>query len=91
LVPDEKKNSRAAVLLGLAVAGTGVSHFAKPQLFESITKPIFPRDTQKFIYVNGAIETAIGLGLAARSTRKLALGGLIGYGAYLAGNAARNR
>jgi uncharacterized membrane protein len=90
-VSHVKKNSSAAVLAGLALAGTGVSHFAKPQLFEPITKSAFPRDTQKFIYINGGIETAIGLGLAVRRTRKLAVGGLIGYGAYLAGNALRNR
>jgi uncharacterized membrane protein len=88
---EEKKNSPAAVLTGLAIAGAGVSHFAKPQLFESITKSAFPRDTQKFVFINGGIETAIGLGLAVRRTRKLAVGGLIGYGAYLAGNALRNR
>jgi uncharacterized membrane protein len=88
---EEKKNSPAAVLAGLAIAGAGVAHFAKPQLFESITKQAFPRDTQKFIFINGGIETAIGLGLAVRRTRKLAVGGLAGYGAYLAGNALRNR
>jgi uncharacterized membrane protein len=88
---DDKKNSPAAVLTGLALAGTGVSHFAKPQLFESITKSAFPRDTQKFIYINGGLETAIGLGLAVRPTRKLAVVGLLGYGAYLAVNAVRNR
>jgi uncharacterized membrane protein len=91
LVSQEKKNSPVAVLTGLNLAGTGVSHFAKPQLFESITKPAFPRDTQKFVYINGGLETAIGLGLAVRPTRKLAFVGLLGYGAYLAANVVRNR
>ena len=43
------------------------------------------------VYIDGGIETAVGLGLAARQTRKLAIIGLIGYLAYLAGNAVRNR
>ncbi|SEH50363.1 hypothetical protein SAMN04489835_0634 [Mycolicibacterium rutilum] len=83
--------SRIATLAGLGVAGVGLSHFVKPELFESVTAQPFPRNTRQFIYVNGGIETALGLGLAARKTRKLALLGTVGYLAYLAGNAARNR
>ncbi|MDT5148883.1 MAG: hypothetical protein QOI01_616 [Mycobacterium sp.] len=87
----EKKDSRAAVFGGLVLAGTGVSHFVRPQAFEGITVSAFPRDTRKHIYVNGGIETAIGLGFAARKTRKLAVVGLLAYGAYLGANIARNR
>lgn len=86
-----QENSRAAVFGGLALAGTGVAHLVRPDLFEGITKPLFPEDTQKHIYLDGAIETTLGLGLAVRQTRKLAVVGLLGYGAYLAGNAIRNR
>jgi uncharacterized membrane protein len=86
-----KENSRVAVLAGLGIAGMGVAHFVKPELFESVTKSAFPRDTQKHIQTNGGIETAIGLGFAARKTRKLAVLGLLGYGAYLAANVVRNR
>ncbi|MCT7658638.1 hypothetical protein [Mycobacterium deserti] len=86
-----KENSRAATLTGLALAGTGVAHFVAPQLFESITEPAFPRNTRNFIYLNGGIETALGLGLAAQKTRKAALVGLVGYAAYLATNSVRNR
>jgi uncharacterized membrane protein len=78
-------------LAGLAIAGAGVSHFTSPRLFEGITKSAFPRDTRKHVYTNGGIETALGLGFSARKTRPLAIVGLIGYGAYLAGNAVRNR
>ncbi|MHC9291137.1 hypothetical protein ACRCUN_01655 [Mycobacterium sp. LTG2003] len=87
----EGNNSKLVKLVGLGVAGAGVSHFVKPQLFESITKSAFPRDTQKHIYTNGGIETAIGLGLLLPKTRKLAAIGTVGYLAYLAGNAVRNR
>jgi uncharacterized membrane protein len=87
----KKKNSRKAALTGLAIAGTGVSHFTSPALFEGVTKSAFPRDTRRHVYTNGGIETALGLGFSARKTRPLAIVGLIGYGAYLAGNALRNR
>jgi uncharacterized membrane protein len=86
-----KENSRVAKFAGLALAGTGLAHFASPQLFESITKSAFPRNTRQNIYINGGIETALGLGLAASKTRRLAVVGAIGYLAYLAGNVVRNR
>ena len=80
-----------AKLAGLAIAGVGVAHFVKPELFDDITAQAFPRDTRKHLYIDGGIETAIGLGLAARKTLKLAVVGVLGYGAYLAGNVVRNR
>lgn len=86
-----KENSRAATVGGLALAGTGVAHFVVPQLFEGMTKPAFPNNTRQHVYIDGGIETAVGLGLAAKQTRKLAIIGLIGYLLYLTGNAVRNR
>jgi uncharacterized membrane protein len=86
-----RKNSRALKLAGLAVAGIGLSHFTSPQLFDGITKSAFPRNTRQRVYIHGGVETALGLGLSARQTRPLAAVGTIGYLAYLAGNAARNR
>lgn len=78
-------------LAGLALASVGVSHFIRPVLFDGMTKQAFPRDTRKHVYIDGGVETALGLGLAARKTRPLAIAGLVGYGAYLAGNVVRNR
>ena len=86
-----RKSSRAAKFAGLAVAGVGLAHFTSPQLFDSVTKQAFPRNSRQHLYVNGGIETALGLGLSARQTRPLAVVGTIGYLAYLAGNVARNR
>jgi uncharacterized membrane protein len=83
--------SRAAKLAGIAIFGIGVAHFVKPELFDGITAQAFPRDTRKHLYIDGGIETAVGLGLAVPKTRKLAAIGLLGYGVYLAGNVARNR
>lgn len=83
--------SRIASLVGLGLAGVGVAHFVKPELFDDVTGQAFPRETRKHVFIDGGIETAIGLGLASAKTRKLAVLGLLGYGAYLAGNVARNR
>jgi uncharacterized membrane protein len=86
-----EKHSRAAKFAGLAVAGVGLAHFTSPQLFDGITKQAFPRNSRQHLYINGGIETALGLGLSARKTRPLAVVGTIGYLAYLAGNVARSR
>jgi uncharacterized membrane protein len=78
-------------MAGVALAGAGVAHFVRPELFEDITGRAFPSDTRKHVYIDGGIETAVGLALITRKTRRLAIIGLIGYGAYLAGNVVRNR
>jgi uncharacterized membrane protein len=85
------KHSTAASLAGLALAAVGLSHFTSPQLFDRITKVAFPRNTRQRVYIDGGVETALGLGLSSAKTRPLAIVGTIGYVAYLAGNAARNR
>ncbi|MBV9723120.1 MAG: hypothetical protein JO082_14545 [Mycobacterium sp.] len=84
------KSNRVARFSGLVLTGAGVSHFTSPRLWEPIVKPVFPRDTRQHIYTNGGIETVLGLGFSSRQTRSLAVVGLIGYIAYLAGNAVRH-
>jgi len=88
-VPNE--NSRAATVAGLALAGTGLSHFVVPQVYEGVTKSAFPTNTRQHVYIDGAIETAVGLGIASPKTRKFALVGLVLYLLYMAGSVARNR
>ena len=80
-----------AKFVGLAIAGAGVAHFVRPELFEPVVKQAFPQDTRQHLYVNGGIETALGLGLVARPTRRIATVGLLGYVVYLVGNAIRAR
>lgn len=87
-MPEQK--SRFPSYAGVVLAVTGLSHFVKPELFESATTPAFPTDTTRYIYINGGIETAIGLAMLSPKTRKLALGGGLAYGVYLGVNAARN-
>ena len=91
LSDKESGGSRIATLVGLGIAGVGVAHFVKPEVFDGLTQQAFPRETRKHLYIDGGIETAIGIGLALPKTRKLAVIGLLGYGAYLAGNVVRNR
>ncbi len=78
-------------VIGAALAATGIAHFAKPQLFETITAPVFPNNTRRHVYVNGTIETALGVGLVAPQTRKFALAGVAGYLGYLIVSVVRGR
>lgn len=40
-------------LAASGLAATGVAHFIAPALFEPITKPAFPKDTEKWIVRGG--------------------------------------
>ncbi|MDX1892383.1 hypothetical protein [Mycolicibacterium sp. 050158] len=87
----QESSSKLPTLAGLALAGAGVAHFVRPELFEGITTSAFPKDTARHLQINGGFETALGVALAVPKTRKLALVGLLGYGGYLAANVIRNR
>jgi uncharacterized membrane protein len=81
------KSNRVARFSGLALAGLGLAHFTSPRMWEPITKTASPRNTRQHVYTNGGIETVLGLSFSSRQTRSLAIVGLIGYLAYLGGNA----
>jgi uncharacterized membrane protein len=85
-----RRSNRVARFSGLALAGLGLAHFTGPRMWEPITKTAFPRNTRQHIYTNGGIETVLGLSFSSRQTRSLATVGLIGYLAYLGGNAIRH-
>ena len=89
LLPE--KNFRADRLIGLAIVASGLAHFVSPQLIEPVAKQLFPNNTRRHVYVNGVLETALGLGLWARRSRRVAAFGLIGYIIYLAANTIRIR
>jgi uncharacterized membrane protein len=84
-----RKSIRVSRFFVLPLAGPALAHFTSPGLFLPITKPAFPRNTRQHIYTNGSIETVLGLTFASRQTRSLGAVGLIGYLAYLGGNAIR--
>jgi uncharacterized membrane protein len=83
--------SKIAPLAGLGIAAVGLAHFVKPDAFESATAMAFPENTEDHIYIDGAAETLLGLGLVLPRTRKLAVLGLLGYGGYLAANMLKNQ
>ena len=74
---------------GLAIAGIGLAHFANPRLFDPLTSQAFPQRTRQHTYIDGGVETALGLGLIAAPTRRFAIAGALGYLAYLVGNVVR--
>jgi len=76
---------------GVALAAIGLSHFARPQAFESITAAAFPDNVHRHTLIDGGIETALGVGLIAGQTRKFALAGLVAYTVYLVTSVVRNR
>lgn len=78
-------------LIGAALAAAGVSHFAKPEVFDPLTKLAFPTNTRRHTLVDGGIETALGAGLVVPQTRKYAIAGLVGYVGYLIVSAIRSR
>ena len=85
-----RKSNRVARFSGLAIAGLGLAHFTRPRMWEPIIKTAFPRNTRQHVYTNGGIEAVLGLSFSSRQTRSPATVGLIGYLAYLGGNAIRH-
>lgn len=83
--------SRAATLAGLAVAGVGIAHFTSPQLFDTVNRRVFPRNSDRHMRINGGIDTALGLGLCVRRTRPFAAVAALGYIAYLTSNVVRRQ
>lgn len=77
--------------IGVALAAVGLAHFAKPQAFESITASAFPDNPRRHTYINGGIETALGVGLVVPKTRRFAVAGVLGYLVYLIANTVRAR
>ncbi len=78
-------------VIGAGLAAVGLAHFAKPAAFEAVTASAFPTNTRTHTYVNGGIETALGVGLAVPRTRRLAVAGVAAYLGYLLLSAVRAR
>lgn len=62
---------RDARIMGSALIGMGVLHFAVPGPFDSIVPPEIPGDARTLTYASGAAEAAIGVGLLVPRTRRL--------------------
>lgn len=81
--------TRHSLPLGLMATGIGLSHFIWPERFDSINRLGFPENPRRYVYINGAIETTIGLLLTYPPTRKASLVLSAAYVTHLGGNVIR--
>jgi uncharacterized membrane protein len=63
-------------LLSFIMVSAGVMHFADPEPFVSIVPAALPAPLA-LVYISGAAEVAIGLGLQLPTTRRIAAWGLV--------------
>lgn len=72
------------------MTAVGLAHFAFPRAFEPLNRKLgFTEHTRRHVYVNGAVETAIGLTMLSPRTRTLNAALSVGYPSYLIANAIR--
>jgi len=64
------------LLVAAAMTYVGALHFVRPEPFVRIVPPFLPAP-RALVYVSGAAEIALGLGVVPRRTRRLAALGLI--------------
>src|SRR6185437_16319022 len=76
---------------GLIVTGTGLAHFAFPDYFEPINAVAFPERPREFTYINGGVETVLGLALLSLRARMLTKVLGVAYAFHLLGNVGRSQ
>lgn len=69
---------------GAAAISVGLAHFAAPQVFEPFNRLGFPQHARTFTYINGGIETTLGILTAVPRTRRHAQALGLCYVGYLA-------
>lgn len=74
----QNRPARAAVGIGV-----GLAHFLAPRVFDPFNRLGFPRHARAFTYINGGIETTLGILAAIPRTRRHAYVLGLGYIAYL--------
>lgn len=78
------------LLQAAGVTTVGLAHFACPTVFEPLNRRLgFTTNTRRHVYVNGAIEIAIGLSSAKSQTHPLATALGTAYEVYLVGGSLR--
>lgn len=90
-VTESNSPNLIATIGGAGLAATGLAHFVAPDAFRGITEQAFPKNTDRFLKINGAFETVVGTLIAVPKTRKAGLIGLGLYGAHLTSNLALAR
>lgn len=73
---EPRLKQSARYLLAIAMVGAGLSHFVCPEPFIRIVPRALPA-AALLVQISGAIELALGLGLALRRSRWLAAWGLV--------------
>ncbi|WP_102417355.1 hypothetical protein [Mycobacterium sp. 4858] len=66
----DNRSAHTRQALGLLSSSIGVAHFLVPRIFDPINRLGFPNHARTFTYVNGAIETALGVVLLRTHTRR---------------------
>ena len=84
-------SSSRHALFGAAISAIGLAHIVRPELFESLNRRMFTRNIRRHVYINGAIETLLGIAVIAPCARRFVpvFGAL--YVTYLGGNTIRRR
>ncbi|OBK35634.1 hypothetical protein A5658_08245 [Mycobacterium sp. 1245111.1] len=77
--------------LALPVITVGLAHFVRPGIFEPITRLGFPERPRTFTYINGAVETLIGVLIALPQFRPVLIVVTLCYGFHFGGNVVRSR
>ena len=80
------------IAVGLAVTAGGIAHFVRPAAFEPLNVNLgFAQNTRRHVYVNGAIETAIGLTMLSPRAKTANRILSVAYPAYLLTSRTRGR
>jgi uncharacterized membrane protein len=83
MTDNGKRGLQIGPVHGTAAIIVGVTHFVVPRIFEPFNRLGFPRRPRAFTYVNGAIETLIGVLAAIPRTRQQATALSVCYITYL--------
>ena len=77
--------------LAVIVAVIGVAHFLVPRIFDPINRLGFAEHARMFTYINGAIETTIGVMMANPRTKRQSTIVSACYVIHLTSNIVRNQ
>ncbi|WP_049979851.1 DoxX family protein [Halolamina rubra] len=74
--PSARSRTPLRYVMGLLYVVAGVSHFLAPRAFERVVPPQLPRP-KALVYVSGAAEVLLGVGVLFERTRRLSAWGII--------------
>ncbi|OBH95874.1 hypothetical protein A5678_26115 [Mycobacterium sp. E2733] len=83
------RNAEGNYYRALVVTVIGLAHFAVPRVFDPINRLAFRDNPRTFTYINGAIETMMGVLMAVSRTRGILAFVSTGYVVYLVVNIIR--